>query len=53
MTCQLILGSGAYSLGKLETIQPKHLALTAQCLSFILEELPFVKSQLFLHVGEL
>ena len=42
---KLILGSGVYEKKKLQTITAKHLSLTCNCISFVLDELPFVKSQ--------
>ena len=41
---QLILGSGAYYLGKLASITAKHLALMLHSLNLLLHELPFLKA---------
>lgn len=44
--CQLILGAGATALGHLKTINSKHLGLSAQCISFVLEELDYIELRL-------
>jgi vacuolar protein sorting-associated protein 54 len=44
--CQLVLGAGATALGHLKTINSKHLGLSAQCISFLLEELPYIEVRL-------
>jgi len=44
--CQLVLGAGATALGHLKTINSKHLGLSAQCISFLIEELPFIEVRL-------
>ena len=41
--CQLVLGAGAVGLGNLKSIMAKHLAISSQCITFLLEELQFIK----------
>ncbi|CDW75065.1 UNKNOWN [Stylonychia lemnae] len=53
VTCQLILGSGAFYQKKLESITAKHLSLTANCLCFVLDEIPFIQSQVAINLNEI
>eukprot|EP01132_Coremiostelium_polycephalum_P007405 gene7405-9100_t len=46
MTYQSILGAGARQQMKLKTITSKHLAITSQCLSFVIKFIPYLKTVL-------
>ena len=44
-----ILGSGAFQSKKLSFISAKDLALSSNCISFLVDELPYLRSQVLLH----
>ena len=46
----LVLGSGAVQLTVLKTILPKHLAISAESLNFLLGELPIIKGRIDLEI---
>ena len=48
----LVLGGGAVYSQKLNNITAKNLSLSAQCVCFLLEELPFLKSQIMLNLKD-
>jgi hypothetical protein len=53
ISCQQILGSEAYKSGILvKGITAKHLAITYQSLSFMMNEIPFLQEQILCRVGD-
>jgi len=48
----LILGSEAFKKKILQNITSKHLALTLNCICFVLDEIPYIKQQVMLNIEQ-
>ena len=47
-----ILGGAAFNKKKIKHITSKHLALASNCISFIIDEVPFIKSQMAVQIKQ-